>query len=744
MAKDALHKAVASLLGVIEPGKEAIAEAFAAIPAPSLTQRSYLWKTLKRYEFTLRMLGLKLPPEPVVPPALPGEPHFVDFLTGKFILRLSDAQAEQIEIIPKARHDKKTGLYSVPYRMQPTLSLHTFIKDTGVFCTEAAKSAILEMYKEMKERYHASRAKDAELDMEGFGLPLDPFQKAGIKSAIRFKRGFIADGMGLGKTHQGLGLLYKIRPFPAVVICPNSVLVNWNKKANTAFGGKLRIWRAKSRSLPKHTCAQKQLSLLDMNRWDDSCELCQFYQADLIIINYQKLAIGWKCQFDESGKKIKGRKREKGERAEVQLSEVAAAIKARGLRCIEIDESHYCKNETTQQTKATKELAQGCEYRVALSGTPIKNRPAELAPQLSILDRLDDLGGHDYYHRRFCLAAEKNGKYDTSGSAEEGELNKLLRATGFVQRNKRDVKEELPPIRHSVVWVEIDNRDEYERVEKDVVNWCAEQAVLKEEFLAMLKNLSPDDQADAVERKQIETRMRVMRAQAMVRVMALKKVAAFGKLNSVIEWVTDFLESGNKLVIFAHHRELQYALQKKFGCLHIFGKDNAVSRDATKEIFQGERKNDSGLSDQSIVCSFIAAREGIDLDASDDILRVEQPWTPADEDQAVARVDRFRPHNINDYQILADETIEVKINKLLEEKRYIMDMVVKGECDAETAAQFNVFDELFKELTGMSARAPSRESVQSTARSWLGEEVSESIQESLFEDSELFEEAIPA
>lgn len=726
MAKDALIKTAETLFALIPPGKEPVAEALVSLSSMTFGQRHYLWKVIKKYEFSLQMIGVKMPPEPMAPITLPSEPHFVDFINGKYILRLSEDHAEHIHMVPKAKFDRKSGLYSVPQRMYPVMQLHKFVKQVNLYYTEAAKEAILWMYAEMRERFKASSAQDADIDMGDFGLALDPYQKAGIKAAARCQRAWIADGMGLGKTRQALGVLWvcqnlkQITAFPALVICPASVPINWQKEAQQAFPNK-RIFRLEKKTLPKHSCKQKQLSLLDMDRFDDTCKACLFHQADIVIVNYDKLPNGWKAGFETDPatgkrKKIKGYKREKGERADVELSEVGGALKARSFRSVVIDESHYIKEETSQRTKAVHEVATGSTIRLALSGTPIKNRPKELISQAKFLDRLDDLGGHDVFCRKFCAADLRDGKFDDTGSSNENELHKMLRGVGFIQRNKRDVKKDLPPIREAEIWVDIDNWDEYKRVEKDVVNWCAEQAVLKEEFIKYLKTINPSAHDAVIERKMIETRIRIMRVQALIKVGALKKVAAFGKLSAIKSWITDFKETGLPLVIFAHHREIQYQLADMLNCLHIFGKDNVLSRQKHKEIYMGERPNDTGLSELEIVCSFGAAREGVNLDKGDDILLCEQQWTPTDEDQAIARVDRHRVHNITVYRILAQGTIEEKIQMKLAGKRRIVDAVTKGERGAATSQELDIFDEVFGELAAMSTDTVDRDAIKRTIR----------------------------
>lgn len=744
-------KALATLL---PPAKEPIAIQLLKLKNPTFEQQKYIYEVLKRYEFTLRMVGVGLPPCPEPLPELPKEPYFVDFIKGKFILRLSDKQAEFIHTVPLASYDRATHCYVVPYRLFPVLQLHKFVKNApGLHYTEAAKQAILEMYVEMRARYKASMAHDADIDMGEFGLPLDPYQKAGIKGALRFLRGFIADEMGLGKTREALGVLFLARSFPALIVPPASVTKNWEKEAIGAFKaligrGEFRIWRCKSTKAPRHICASatNQLSLLNQadTTFDVNCPRCQFDNSHIIIANYEKLKAGWKCQYDKDGKKIKGRKPQKGERRDIQLSPVAHAIAERGLQSIIIDESYVIKEEDSQNTKAVATLARGCRVRLALSGTPIKSRTSELIAPLKVLDRLEDLGGEEVFYREYI------GDIDPKGSQQELKLHSMLRATGYIQRNKRDVRTDLQPIRYGTIWVDIDNREEYERVKTDVVNWCAEQAVLKVEFQSMLEKLSPLQQEDAIQRKKIETAMRVMQAQALIRIGALKRVAARGKVAAVKQWIQEnFLPTEKKLVVFAWQRDIQYDLQKTFNCLHIFGKDNTDQRHLHMEIFQNEAGNMTGLNSRLLIASNGAAKDGVNLDKADDLLRVEQMWTPAEMRQIAGRIDRHEVHNINIWDAIADDTIEVDIQEKLKEKGEILDAVTRGKSARKEVTREKIVDELFNSLASLSTHAPDRALARQRAEERLRMEsttdrdaILEAAESEAEEDAEAFDEAV--
>ena len=77
-----------------------------------------------------------------------------------------------------------------------------------------------------------SRSHDApELEIEDrLGGELRPFQRAGVAYALEARRRFLADEQGLGKTVQALAALEADDAYPAVVVCPASLKLNWRRE----------------------------------------------------------------------------------------------------------------------------------------------------------------------------------------------------------------------------------------------------------------------------------------------------------------------------------------------------------------------------------------------------------------------------------------------------------------------------------------------------------------------------------
>jgi SWI/SNF-related matrix-associated actin-dependent regulator of chromatin subfamily A-like protein 1 len=456
-----------------------------------------------------------------------------------------------------------------------------------------------------------SAATDAALDdliPPTLGGELKPFQRAGVEYLLKQRRSFLADEQGLGKTVEALATIEADGAYPAVVVCPASLKLNWMRE--------IERW------LPA-----RSVQMLDGNRGDVAA-------ADLTVVNYDIVA---------------GR---------------LGALTALGPRAVALDESHYCKNPAAKRTQAAQQLCAAVPREglvLALTGTPVMNRPPELISQLRILGRLGDFGSGAQFGQRF------------RGQDAHQRLHWHLRARCFARRLKADVLPQLPAKTRAVVPVALDNEAEYRLAERDVIAWLRSQPL----------DLRVLDAKVAA----------ALRAQRLVRLNALKLLAARGKLHAALHWIHDFLSSGEPLVVFARHREIQHAVLERFpAALHVLGDDSQRARDAAVQAFQAPSSGS-----HLIVCSIEVAGQGITLTRSSSVAFLELDWTPAKHDQAEDRCHRIGQQDaVNATYLLAADTIDETIATLLERKRAVIGAVTDGREDDERG----VVDALVAELRG--------------------------------------------
>lgn len=496
----------------------------------------------------------------------------------------------------------------------PMTSIHDVIDWADKFREQLPEDLAL-LATGMKEKHLSSvdksRATVGTIDVAG--LPLLPYQKAGVEYAAEARRCFIADDMGLGKTLQAIATLESTVTYPSVIVCPPNLVLNWAKEYEK--------W------LPN----RKVATVINRKDFPES-------GYEVIVVGYSNIQHWQKQLLNHNG--------------------------------YVFDESHYIKSPTAQRTKAAIKIAKSAPQDgvvLCLTGTPITNRPAEYGPQLDALGKLDDFGGLWGFYRRYCGAfRDRFGQWNISGHSHMDELNEKLRGNCYIRRTKDQVLTDLPPVRHNPVYVSGTEAamKEYRKAEDDIVEYLAQQARRIAEELG--KNPKSAE---------VLARIKAEYNQALVEMSVLRRLAAKAKMPAVIELVEQHIESGQKVVIAAHHREIVDELASRFGDLKIQGGMDIQDVESGKSRFQTE---DVGTA-PVMVLSIQAAKTGHTLTAAQDVLFVELPWTPADLDQTYSRCHRLgQKGSVTVTYLLCEGTIDEHMYNLIDKKRSVVEAATDG------------------------------------------------------------------
>ena len=428
------------------------------------------------------------------------------------------------------------------------------------------------------------------------GGELQPFQWAAVRYALDARRTFLADEQGLGKTVEALATLEADGAYPALVICPASLKLNWEREA--------------ARWLP-----HREVVVIDGRSAVPRT-------GEITVLNYEVVAAH---------------------------REALSRLRPRALV---VDESHYVKNPQAKRTQAVRRLAGAVPedgLRLALTGTPVLNHAEELIAQLRVLGRLEDFGSGARFAREFHGARHS-----------EERLHWHLRRQCFVRRLKADVLPQLPAKRQVVVPIALDNEREYRLAEEDVIEWLRSQPLDLSELEAKIQA--------------------TLRAQRLAQLGALQRLAARGKLAGALAWIHDFLASGEPLVVFARHVEVQQAVVERFpDAAHLLGADSGKRREEAVRAFQEEG------GPQLIVCATRVAAQGITLTRASNVCFLELEWTPAMHDQAEDRCHRIGQRDaVTAWYPLAAGTIDETMAELIQRKRALVSAVTEGlEVDSD-------------------------------------------------------------
>jgi hypothetical protein len=449
---------------------------------------------------------------------------------------------------------------------------------------------------------------------------LRPYQERGL-SWLSFLGdlglgAILADDMGLGKTVQLLGLMANERESPGapagptLLICPMSLVGNWERES-ARFTPDLRV----------HTHhGTDRLTGPELTG--------ALSAADLVITTYGLAA-----------------------RDRDPLSE----IRWRRVVC---DEAQNIKNSATRQARAVRSLPAGS--RIALTGTPVENRLAEL---WSIMEFTSPglLGPAERFRTAYAIPIERSG--DAEATA------RLKRITGpfILRRLKTDktIISDLPDKLEMKIWC----------------NLTPEQASLYQATVTdMLARI--EAAPDGIERRGLVLATMAKLKQACNHPAHLlgdgsRLDGRSGKLARLEEICDEVMAGGEKALCFTQYAEfgrmLQPYLAARLGCpvLYLHGGTPKKQRDAMVSRFQ------EATDPAVFILSLRAGGTGLNLTAANHVIHIDRWWNPAVEDQATDRA--FRIGQRKDVQVrkfVCVGTVEERIDAMIEEKKALAERIV--------------------------------------------------------------------
>lgn len=421
-------------------------------------------------------------------------------------------------------------------------------------------------------------------------MPFEPFpyQYEGIAWLFSQKAALLADEMGLGKTMQTITairlLLRAGQARRVLLICPKPLIPNW-----------LREFKAWAEELPVVTLegdsARRQL-------------LWRMPGVSILLANYELLVRDAEA-FGE------------------QPPQFDLVI---------LDEAQRIKNRDSRTATSAREIPRKRSW--ALTGTPIENRPEELASLYEFMEVVPPRATPDL--RQLIVLAKQ-----------------------FILRRTKDlVMKDLPPRLDRDEYIDLApaQRLAYETAEKDGVvqlNEMGESVSIQHVFELVLR---------------------------------LKQIANFDPLtgeSSKFERVDADMEeiaaSGGKAILFSQWTGCIDWLEKKlarFKPLVYHGKVPTHKREPILKQF----KEDPAAN--LLMMSYATGAVGLNLQFAGYVFLFDRWWNPAIEDQAINRAHRIgQKSQVIVTKFISKDTIEERINRVLDEKRKLFAAVL-GEGDA--------------------------------------------------------------
>ena len=424
--------------------------------------------------------------------------------------------------------------------------------------------------------------------------------------------GCLADDMGLGKTATTLAHLIE-RPGPHLVVCPLSVVHNWEAEARRfAPGLQVTVHHGSGRQRAGDPAAPALFGLAD---------------ADIVVTTYGLLA----RDLDALGA--------------VEWSTVV------------LDEAQFVKNASTKAAKAVRRLR--AAQKLALTGTPVENRLSEL---WAILDAVNPglLGSQQRFREEYAGPIERDTDAEAAARLRTLTQPFVLRRTKADRRLLPDLPDKIEQIAYATLTKE--QATLYQHVVDQLLVDAKDLEGMQRRgrVLAALTRL-----------KQICNHP----AQALKDGSRL--AGRSGKLHRFDELVEEILDVGERTLVFTQFREmgelLQRHVQERFAFTPDFlhGGVSKPGRDRMVAEFQSE------VGAPILIVSLKAGGTGLNLTAASQVIHYDRWWNPAVEDQATDRAWRLGQHRtVNVHKLVCQGTVEERIGEVIDEKRAIADAVI--------------------------------------------------------------------
>jgi superfamily II DNA or RNA helicase len=452
-------------------------------------------------------------------------------------------------------------------------------------------------------------------DPTGYKGSLRPYQQNGYDWLwflhVNGFHGVLADEMGLGKTHMTMAVLLAAAredsDRPSLIVCPTSVIDHWEDK------------------LHEYAPSLAPLRYHGMTRTG----IAQRALPPVVLTSFAILA------------------------REVER------FRAIDWNYVVLDEAQKIKNPATQSAKAAKSLS--ARHRLALTGTPIENRLAEL---WSIFDFLlpGYLGTARSFRQEFELPITKYGD-----RGREAVLKRVIHPFKL-RRLKADVLKELPP-----------------KVED--LRHCrlspAQAAIYRELVAHEGQQLANEIRQGSAPIPYIHVFALLSRLKqlcdhpALVIKGAKGRKMASGKFDLFAELMDEALDAGEKVVVFTQY----------LGMIDLIGAwldqqnvDWVELRGATRNRRAVVKRFQTDPNCRVFVASLLAGGLGIDLTAASIVIHYDRWWNAARENQATDRVHRIgQSRGVQVFKLITRGTLEDKIDKMIREKATLLDSIVEED-----------------------------------------------------------------
>lgn len=529
--------------------------------------------------------------------------------------------------------NRRDKYYTVPLNEGWRLySIHPEVETR--LCRWEDPSLIDEIKKEFYKRLRVKEihtAEDSPIDYKFTHWP-DFATRAHQRVALEFQqlvdyRSLIAYGTGTGKTAIAIAAALKSGSKRTLVICPGALRANWKHHIMNHTGIEPIVLAGK---IP--TNDDRKYLFISKPEW--------------LIINYDILRTN--IDVDNSNKNSL--------RKSEEYFPWVDLLNLYQPEYVIMDESHYVKNPSSSQSKAVR-LLEG-EKKMALSATPIMNRPGELWSVLNWLHP-DQFPFYETFLNQYG--------WGRSISDRDAKQLRAVLETIMIRRTRQDISKNLPPINRFTETFEMDARARkiYDRILLGIY-----------EEMAEYDHLGVGGQ---------ERRFKSI----LPKINAMRKVCAAAKVGFTASRAVDIAdeiseEPWNKVLIFTWFKGTCNTIARLLGEEALSFVTRTRRGFHTAEMEERQRLVHEFQTNPKIkflVVTKGTASEGLDITKAGRVIFNEPFWNPAQHVQCEGRpfYREIDLHGGDSHYGQFEDSIEEWMNELNGVKQNTIDKVIEGK-----------------------------------------------------------------
>lgn len=317
---------------------------------------------------------------------------------------------------------------------------------------------------------------------------------------------------------------------------------------------------------------------------------------------------------------------------------------------------HNCKNPTSMQGRAILTLTNKAKYMVAMSGTPLMNNPLDLYFPMKWLG----YENHSFYQfkQHYCTLGGWGGS-QVVGYKNLEEIRAMMDNI-MLRRLKTEVLD-LPEKIRKIEYVDMTPK---------------QTQIYKEVYNGVMSEL----QKIKFSNNPLSMMIRLRQATGWTGVLS-QTVEESAKMDRMIELVQEIVASGQKAIIFSNWESMTEVAKEKLKShnpAYITGATKADERMKEVERFQNNDKC------KVIIGTIGAMGTGLTLTAAQNVIFLDSPWNMALKAQAEDRAHRIGTKGtVNIITLVCKNTIDERIEELVEKKGQIADALVDGKISVE-------------------------------------------------------------